>query len=653
IIMKFAAICDAVANQSVLIDQLQREVADLRQSAQSQAASRGEVEALRQEVASLREAVRELAGERHTPRAAVRLSSPALESHISLPDKWNGVDGTCDVFLTALDLLFEFQPARYSTDRQHIALLVSLLTGQAAEWTTAIIHSGSDIGHSYPEFTHQLRATFCHPDSEVETDSRLYHLRQGGSSVSRYTADFRTLTVQTTWGDSALRTPYYEGLAPRIRDELAGRELPATLEGLIQLALRIDQRMSSRPRPTPPSSPTSAGAVSPPRPVDHSGAGEPMQLGRASLTTAERDRRYREGLCAYCASPKHYRAICPLPHRVPYPFSPLMRPFQVHLQFGHKRVKTSAFIDSGAAGNFIDQTYAKQLGVELEALPQPVPITAVDGRPLTTSPITHQTQFISLSIGHHQERIQFLVTSILSPPIILGHPWLLQHDPLIAWTQQRILQWGSTCSELCLQATAGACSREPEAPDVDPEAIPQPYRDLAEVFCRKQAVKLPPHRPYDLAIDLLPGAVPPRGRLFSLSPTETKAMEEYVADALRQGTIRPSSSPTAAGFFFVKKKDGGLRPCVDYRGLNNITVKNHHPLPLTNTALDALSGATHFTKLDLRSTYNLVRIRESDEWKTLPVTLRVHPVFYISQLKPFVTSPMVPPSPAPPSAPYH
>ncbi|KAL0164905.1 hypothetical protein M9458_040658, partial [Cirrhinus mrigala] len=74
----------------------------------------------------------------------------------------------------------------------------------------------------------------------------------------------------------------------------------------------------------------------------------------------------------------------------------------------------------------------------------------------------------------------------------------------------------------------------------------------------------------------------------------------------------------------VKKKDGGLHPCVDYRGLNQITIKNHHPLPLTNTALDALSGARFFTKLDLRSAYNLVRIREGDEWKTAFITPTGH-----------------------------
>ncbi|KAL0165939.1 hypothetical protein M9458_037783, partial [Cirrhinus mrigala] len=152
----------------------------------------------------------------------------------------------------------------------------------------------------------------------------------------------------------------------------------------------------------------------------------------------------------------------------------------------------------------------------------------------------------------------------------------------------------------------------------------QTLRDLAEVFSRRSAARLPPHHPYDLAIDLVPGAVPPYGHLYSLSAQEQLAMEEYVAEGLRSGTIRPFSSPAAAGFFFVKKKDGGLRPCVDYRGLNQITVKNCHPLPLTNTALDALSGAHFFTKLDLRSTYNLVRIREGDEWKTAFITPTGH-----------------------------
>ena len=78
----------------------------------------------------------------------------------------------------------------------------------------------------------------------------------------------------------------------------------------------------------------------------------------------------------------------------------------------------------------------------------------------------------------------------------------------------------------------------------------------------------------------------------------------------------PTSSPAGAGFFFVGKKDGSLRPCIDYRGLNEITVKNRYPILLISSAFNALQKACYFTKLDLRNAYHLVRIREGDEWKT-------------------------------------
>ncbi|KAI4887009.1 hypothetical protein NFI96_004327 [Prochilodus magdalenae] len=86
----------------------------------------------------------------------------------------------------------------------------------------------------------------------------------------------------------------------------------------------------------------------------------------------------------------------------------------------------------------------------------------------------------------------------------------------------------------------------------------------------------------------------------------------------------PSTSLAAAGFFFIKKKNGGLRPCIDYHGLNAITKQYSYPLLLVPVALEQLQGATVFTKLDLRSAYNLVRIRKGDEWKTAFLTTRGH-----------------------------
>ncbi len=110
--------------------------------------------------------------------------------------------------------------------------------------------------------------------------------------------------------------------------------------------------------------------------------------------------------------------------------------------------------------------------------------------------------------------------------------------------------------------------------------------------------------------------MPPRGRLYSLSAPERGALENYLTESLAAGIIVPSSSPAGGGFFFVKKKDGSLRPCIDYRGLNDITVKNRYPLPLMSSAFEILQGAKVFTKLDLRNAYHLVRIKEGDEWKT-------------------------------------
>ena len=136
------------------------------------------------------------------------------------------------------------------------------------------------------------------------------------------------------------------------------------------------------------------------------------------------------------------------------------------------------------------------------------------------------------------------------------------------------------------------------------------------MFSVDRALSLPPHRPYDCAIDLVPEAVLPSSRLYNLSLPEKQAMKDYITASLLSGIIKPSTSQVAAGFFFVKKKDGSLRPCIDYRQLNAITVKNKYPLPLLSSSFEPLSDATVFTKLDLRNVYHLVRIREGDEWKT-------------------------------------
>ena len=295
---------------------------------------------------------------------------------------------------------------------------------------------------------------------------------------------------------------------------------------------------------------------------------------------------------------------------------PSERPqFPVTLSWSGHSVSVGALVDSGADECLIDHTFATQSGIPLIPLKTPLTAHALDGHRVR---ITHQTTPLTLTIsGNHVESICFKVLHYSTSLLVLGRPWLEKHNPHISWSSGRVLSWGDSCYANCLhsaQSPSSEARRSPDPPDIT--GVPRAYHDLAAVFSKTSALTLPPHRPYDCAIDLLPGAPLPRSRLYNLSSPEKEAMRNYISESLTSGVIRPSSSPVAAGFFFVAKKDGSLRPCIDYRHLNEITVKNRYPLPLISSTFEPLSEASIYTKLDLRNAYHLVRIREGDEWKT-------------------------------------
>ena len=128
--------------------------------------------------------------------------------------------------------------------------------------------------------------------------------------------------------------------------------------------------------------------------------------------------------------------------------------------------------------------------------------------------------------------------------------------------------------------------------------IPAEYQDYADVFSKVEADKLPDHRPYDLSIPLQEGTTPPFGPVYNPSPLELDVLRKYIDDNLQKGFIRHSQSPAGAPILFVKKADGSLHLCVDYRGINKITIKNRYPLPLIPELLDKVGKAKRFTALD-------------------------------------------------------
>jgi Reverse transcriptase (RNA-dependent DNA polymerase) len=140
--------------------------------------------------------------------------------------------------------------------------------------------------------------------------------------------------------------------------------------------------------------------------------------------------------------------------------------------------------------------------------------------------------------------------------------------------------------------------------------------EFQDVFPAELPAELPPQRDIDHRIELEPGSRPPWRPIYRMSPLELDTMREELNKLLKNGSIEPSKSPYGAPVIFVKKKDGKLRMCIDYRALNKITIKNRFPIPLIDDLVDRLYEAKVFTKIDLRSGYNQVRIYEEDIPKT-------------------------------------
>ena len=176
-------------------------------------------------------------------------------------------------------------------------------------------------------------------------------------------------------------------------------------------------------------------------------------------------------------------------------------------------------------------------------------------------------------------------------------------------------------------ATAGAIQQSDHEKFMQPKQsytvedlkrrVPEAYHSEIDVFNQVKADELPPHREEDHEINLTPGSEPPFIKSYKpMSEQELAAAKKYLDEHLEKGFIRPSSSKAAAPVLFVRKPSGGLRFCVDYRKLNEITEKNRYPIPLINETLTRLSKASVFTKLDVIAAFNKIRIKAGQEWMT-------------------------------------
>ncbi|KAL0541612.1 hypothetical protein IC582_021665 [Cucumis melo] len=291
--------------------------------------------------------------------------------------------------------------------------------------------------------------------------------------------------------------------------------------------------------------------------------------------------------------------------------------------------------DSGSSHSFISSTFVLHAHLEVEPLHHVLSVSTPSGECMLSK---ERVKACQIEIAGHVIEVTLLVLDMLDFDVILGMDWLAANHASIDCSRKEVtfnplsmasfkFKGGGSrslpqvisairASKLLSQGTWGILASVVDTREVDVSLSSKPVvRDYPDVF-PEELPGLPPHREVEFAIELEPGTVPISRAPYRMAPAELKELKVQLQELLDKGFIRPSVSPWGAPVLFVKKKDGSMRLCIDYRELNTVTVKNRYPLPRIDDLFDQLQGATVFFKIDLRSGYHQLRIKDGDVPKT-------------------------------------
>ncbi|GJU37456.1 putative reverse transcriptase domain-containing protein, partial [Tanacetum coccineum] len=318
----------------------------------------------------------------------------------------------------------------------------------------------------------------------------------------------------------------------------------------------------------------------------------------------------------------------------------------------------SILFDTGADRSFVSTTFSSLIDITPTALDHYYDVELADGKIIGINTIIRGC---TLNFLNHPFNINLLPVELGSFDVIIGMDWLSKYHAVIDCAKKIVrIPWGNetlivhgdgsnqgngtrlniiSCTKThkyllkghhVFLASITAKETEDRSGEKRLEDVPI-VQDFPEVF-PEELPGLPPTRQVEFQIDLMPGAAPVARAPYRLAPSEMKELSEQLQELSDKGFIRPSSSPWGAPVLFVKKKDGSFRMCIDYRELNKLTVKNRYPLPRIDDLFDQLQGSSVYSKIDLRSGYHQLRVREQDIPKTAFRTRYGH---YEFQVMPF------------------
>ncbi|KAL0533867.1 hypothetical protein IC582_028138 [Cucumis melo] len=291
--------------------------------------------------------------------------------------------------------------------------------------------------------------------------------------------------------------------------------------------------------------------------------------------------------------------------------------------------------DSGSSHSFISSAFVSHARLEVEPLHHVLSVSTPSGECMLSK---EKVKACQIEIAGHVIEVTLIVLDMLDFDVILGMDWLAANHASIDCSRKEVtfnppsmasfkFKGGGSkslpqvisairASKLLSQGTWGILASVVDTREVDVSLSSEPVvRDYPDVF-PEELPRLPPHREVEFAIELEPGTVPISRAPYRMAPAELKELKVQLQELLDKGFIRPRVSPWGAPVLFVKKKDGSMRLCIDYRELNKVTVKNRYPLPRIDDLFDQLQGATVFSKIDLRSGYHQLRIKDEDVPKT-------------------------------------
>ncbi|XP_039213407.1 uncharacterized protein LOC120314410 [Crotalus tigris] len=544
------------------------------------------------------------------------------------------------------------------------------LQGEAVAWAADLYSDHARVLSNVGSFLEALHHRFEDSSRVQRAKSELLSLRQGGRPVAEYVRDFRRLAGRLTlsWPDRSLIHHFRAGLDQELRQACIYRGIPNRLREWFRAAVDLDTNLREaqrtqdghqtripvgKPRESgqrPPTSPARyPGPAGPPsgtvfrcfrcNQLGHQAAECPAPTPRVSGTPRAPAQTPQKGPDATkaAAHPKtpstpldtmvtaQYRPVDeesdddPIDDpMVSEPIAPFILPIVLTSPHSGEQWECKALIDTGCTRCLISRELALEHGIHLHRLAQPVRFEQVDGSLLGGAPATHITEAIRLELGAHWETIQFVVAPAMSEAVILGLAWLDKWEPTIWWEGgYRRVRLGvgpqppSQCRVPGVDTPTPVCGMSGGGEDL----FPHEYQDLAAVFSETECNQLPPHRPTDCGIEIEPGAKLPKPRMYAMTLKELEELRRFIDVNLARGFIQPARSRVAAPVLFREKKDGSLRLCVDFRGLNAVCVEHLYPLPLMKDLLVQLGKGRIFTKLDLRETYYRIRIRRGDEWK--------------------------------------